>query len=154
MFQSQLLSTPVMEPLYGSLSYGLPTAQQQEDRHPAPSSSLSRRQRGGQRHMAVAQQPHQHLLASSGVISHDHSAGTLPAIARMGASDNTGAGGACRPPSRNASRADHRTRKKPYQRCRSSRTQTDRDVVHPSVYQIPIMEGMLISQSVHYQSFC
>ena len=158
MLQSQHPSTPAMEPLYGSPSYGLPAhqrmAQKQEDRHPASSSSLSRHQRGRQRRKAVARRPHKHILASPGVISHDHSTGTLPAIAWMGAGDNAGAGGARRPPSRNASKVDRRIRKKPYQRCRSNKTQIHRDVVDPSVYQISTTEGMLTSESIHYRLFC
>ena len=159
LLQYQLLTTmwhqsgtPIMEPFYGLPSHALPTmAQQQEDQHRASTSSPSHNRHGRRRRKAVARTPHNIVLASSAMIPHDHSPSILPGIARMDASNNTGAGGVRSPPSRNTSMVDRNSgrqkRKKPYHRYRSGKSQNHRDIVDPSVYQIPFTdsEGMLIS---------
>ena len=126
-------------------------AQQQEHQSPSSPGPSHGNRRGGRRRRAVAREQYQ-VLVSSGTIAHDHSPSILPGIARMDA-NNTGAGRVHGPPSRNTSMVDRnsgkRKGKKPYHRHRSGKSQPkrDRDVVGPSVYEMPCTdsEGMLIS---------
>ncbi|KAF8798577.1 hypothetical protein BYT27DRAFT_7203122 [Phlegmacium glaucopus] len=115
-------------PLHGQPFYSSPvwngpvhqgTAQQQQDR--PPSSGPSRHQRGGGRQRTGPQQPHHFIHASAGTIPRDHST-----------TNNTGTGGASRPPSRYPSTASSYN-------GRSGASWTRRHTKDISAHQFPIM---------------
>jgi hypothetical protein len=127
-------------------------AQQYQHQYRAPSSGPSRNQHSKGVHKTEGQYTHQFLHESSGTIARDHSTTTHPGHARRGSRDNTGAGRALTPPSRNPSMVDHNstqqtrmTHDKRYRHPRSRKSRTDK--VDPSMYEIP-MESKLISPSI------
>ena len=154
----QANTIPWCEDFYGSPFCGGPVyqemAQQNQHQYRAPSPGPSRNQRSKGSRKTEAQYLYNNLHESSGTIAgDDRSTGIHPDHARIGASNNTGAGKVWRTPSRDPLMADHNSTQqtKPYNRDRSNRTRRSRtDKVDPSVYEIPIVEskGMLISLSI------
>ena len=133
--------------------------QQYQHQYRAPSSGRSRNQHSKGVRKTEAQYAYQFLHESSGTIARDHSTSTHPGHARRG-KDNTGAGRALTPPSRNPSMVDHNSTQqtriihnKRYRHPRSRKSRTDK--VDPSMYEIPItnLESKLISPSILYQPF-
>ena len=118
-------------------------AQQYQHQYRPPRPGPSRRHIKGGQKMEVQYQ-NSFIHASSGMISWDHSIGIHPANAQMGAFNNTGTGGAWRPPSENPMvnhNSTQQVRPKPYKRDRAARSWTRKertDKVEPSMYKIPI----------------
>ena len=81
-------------------------AQQHQHQYRAPSSGPSRNQRGKGSRKTEAQYLYNSKHESPGTITGDRSTGIYPGHARIGASDNTGAGKVWRTPSRNPLMAD------------------------------------------------
>ena len=139
-----------VDPVYQSM------AQQYQHQYRAPSSGPSRSQRSKGRRKAEAQQPNQVLHESSGTIGRVRYAGIHLGHAGMDAKDNTGAGGAWRPPTRNPLLVDRNSpwqkQTTPYNRHRSgSQTRRSRrDKADLSVYEIPIVDSE--SMSIHPSS--
>ena len=120
-----------------------------------PSSGPSRSQRSKGHRKAEAQQANQMKHESSGTIGRDRYAGIHLGHARMDAKDNTGVGGAWRPPTRNPLLVDHNSpwqmQTTPYSRHRSgSRTRKSRrNKADLSVYEIPIVDSESMSIHLH-----
>ena len=85
-------------------------SQHYQHQYRAPSSGPSRSQRSKGRRKTEAQQPNQFKHESSGTIGRDRYAGIHLGHARTDAKDNTGVGGAWRPPTRKIGRASCRER--------------------------------------------
>jgi len=155
-----------MQPLYslpfcvGPVYQGVAQQDQYQHQFRPPNSGSSRNQHSKGRRKTEVLYSYHHKHESSGTIARDHSAGIHPGMASMGAVNNTGAGGAWRPPSGNPSMIDRNSTQQmritPYERDRSGHSRTRRqrsDNVNLSVYEIHIknLESRLISQSILYR---
>ena len=121
-------------------------AQQHQQQYRAPSSGRSHNQRSKGSRETEAQYTYHISHESSGMMAGDHSTGIYPGYAQTIASDNTGVGGAWRPPSRNPSMVDRNSpqqmRIARYNRERVPWTRKSRtDKVDVSVFEIPITES-------------
>jgi len=148
----------LVQPLYslpfcvGPVYQGIAQQHQHQHQHRPPNSGPSRNQHSKGRRKTEARYPNHYKHESSGTIAGDHSSGIHPGIASMDAVNNTGAGGAWRPPSRNPSMVDRnstqRMRITPYERDRSGHSRTRRqrsDKVDLSVYAIDSESRLIVA---------
>ncbi|KAF8809668.1 hypothetical protein BYT27DRAFT_7187494 [Phlegmacium glaucopus] len=127
--------------------------QQYHHHHPTVGPIRTERHRGHP--MTVASQPYNYSHISSGMMPSNHSMGTHPAYAHMGPIYNTGAGGVG-PPSGNPQMGSvQQTQRHHSGPPRIQKQQRGRE--DPSVYVVPVIESMLVSQSIHlffHNYFC
>ncbi|KAF8809662.1 hypothetical protein BYT27DRAFT_7187480 [Phlegmacium glaucopus] len=120
--------------------------QQYHHYHPTIGPIRTERHRGHP--MTVASQPYNYLHISSGMMPSNHSMGTHPVYAQMGPINNTGAGGVG-PPSGNPQVGSVQQTK--HHHSGPPRTQKQqRAREDPSVYVVPVIESMLVLQSIHF----
>ncbi|KAF8809629.1 hypothetical protein BYT27DRAFT_7187387, partial [Phlegmacium glaucopus] len=119
--------------------------QQYHHYHPTVGPIRTERHRGHP--MTVASQPYHYAHISSGMMPSNHSMGTHPVYAQMGPIYNTGAGGVG-PPSGNPQMGSVQQTKRHHSGPpRIQKQQRGRE--DPSVYVVPVIESMSVSQSIH-----